>query len=150
MVGDGVNDARALKRAHVGVAMRSGSSVTRDVADIVLLDDSFATLAPARTEGRRIIAGVGSSMYLFLARVATQMLVILTVTLLGLGFPYTPTQVGLTLFTVGLPDLLPDDVGAARRRRRRTCWSRSPGSCSRSACSPPASRPPSTPTSTGW
>jgi cation-transporting ATPase E len=83
--------------------MRSGSSVTRDVADIVLLDDSFATLPPARTEGRRIIAGVGNSMYLFLARVATQMLVILTVTLLGLGFPYTPTQVGLTLFTVGLP-----------------------------------------------
>ncbi|MEU4240686.1 HAD-IC family P-type ATPase [Actinoplanes sp. NPDC026619] len=103
MIGDGVNDARALKGAQVGVAMRSGSAVTRDVADIVLVDDSFAALPPAQREGRRIINGIGLSLHVFLARVASQGLVILTVTMLGLGFPYSPTQVGLTLFTVGVP-----------------------------------------------
>src|SRR3954464_6534292 len=98
--------------------MKSGSAVTRDVADIVLTDDSFAALLPAQQEGRRITNGISTSMYVFLARVASQGLVILTVTMLGLGFPYSPAQVGLTLLTVGVPDVLPDRLGAHHPLRR--------------------------------
>ncbi|HEY0403891.1 MAG TPA: haloacid dehalogenase, partial [Blastococcus sp.] len=91
--------------AQVGVAMRSGSAVTRDIADIVLVDDSLGALLPARRQGRRIINGIATSTQVFLARVATQGLVIIAITMLGLGFPYSPAQGGLTLFSVGLPTL---------------------------------------------
>ena len=103
MMGDGVNDALSLKKAKLGIAMQSGSSVTRNVADMALLGDSFAALRPAFTEGKRIVSGLSSSMYLFLARVATSTLIIIAISIIGLGFPYEPAQVALTLFTVGLP-----------------------------------------------
>ena len=71
----------------------------------MLVDDSFAALISAQLEGRRIINGTAVSLHVFLARVATQGAVILAVTMPGLGFPYSPTQVGLTLLTVGVPTL---------------------------------------------
>ncbi|MFC4066241.1 HAD-IC family P-type ATPase [Actinoplanes subglobosus] len=106
MIGDGVNDIPSLKKAHVGIALGSGNSVACDAADVVLLDDSFAALSPAQRQGRRIVTGIATSMYLYLARVSTSILIILGVAILGLGFPYEPAQAALVLFTVGLPTML--------------------------------------------
>jgi cation-transporting ATPase E len=103
MIGDGVNDVLSLKKASLGIAMQSGSAATRNVADMVLLNDSFAALPPAFHEGRRIIGGLISALYLFLTRVTTTTLIIIAVTMLGLSFPFDPAQVALTTFTVGIP-----------------------------------------------
>jgi cation-transporting ATPase E len=103
MMGDGVNDVLSLKKASLGIAMQSGSSAARNVADMILLDDSFAALQPAFYEGRRIIGGMSRALYLFLSRVATTTLIIIAVTMVGLDFPFDPAQVALTGFTVGLP-----------------------------------------------
>lgn len=103
MMGDGVNDVLALKKASLGIAMQSGSTAARNVADMVLLNDSFAALRPAFQEGRRIIGGMSNALFLFLARVATTTLIIIGVTMVGLDFPFDPAQVALTTFTVGVP-----------------------------------------------
>lgn len=103
MMGDGLNDVLSLKKAKLGIAMQSGSSATRNVADIVLLNDSFAALPPAFQEGKRIVSGMASAMYLFLTRVATTTLIIIAISIVGLGFPFEPAHVALTIFTVGIP-----------------------------------------------
>jgi len=103
MLGDGVNDVLALKKASLGIAMQSGSNAARNVADMILLNDSFAVLRPAFNEGRRIVGGMSTALYLFLTRVATTTLIIIAVTMIGLDFPFDPAQVALTTFTVGVP-----------------------------------------------
>jgi len=103
MMGDGVNDVLSLKKAKVGVVMQSGSSATRNVADMVLLNDSFAALLPAFREGKRIISGMRSILALFLTRAFSAALLIIAITMVGLDFPFEPAQVALTTFTVGIP-----------------------------------------------
>ncbi len=103
MIGDGVNDILALKKAKLGIAMQSGSSATRNVADMVLLNDSYAALAPALTEGKRIISGLTNATYLLITRALTYAFVIIGVLMVGLDFPFEPAQAGITAITVGLP-----------------------------------------------
>lgn len=103
MMGDGVNDILSLKKAKVGVAMQSGSNATRNVADMVLLNDSFAALLPAFREGKRIFSGMRSILALFLTRAFSAALLIIAITMVGLDFPFEPAQVALTTFTVGIP-----------------------------------------------
>jgi len=105
MIGDGVNDVLSLKQANLGIAMQSGSQATRGVADLVLLHDSFAALPPAFREGQRIRNGMQDILKLFLARVASMMLLLISIAFIG-SFPFQPRQTSLlTLLTVGVPSL---------------------------------------------
>lgn len=98
MIGDGVNDLLSLKQADLGIAMESGSQVTRGIADIVLLNDSFAALPVAFAEGQRIRNGMENVLMLFLTRVLYLALLLLTIPMLG-AFPFAPKQKSLVTFT---------------------------------------------------
>jgi cation-transporting ATPase E len=106
MIGDGINDILALKKADVGVAMQSGSQATRGVADIVLLDDAFAALPVAFREGQRIVKGMEDVVRLLLTRTIYVLLLVITTQLMGVAFPVTPKHNSiLALLTVGIPIL---------------------------------------------
>ena len=103
MIGDGVNDVLSLKQANLGVAMQSGSQATRSVADIVLMEDSFASLAPAVLEGQRIVNGMTDILRLYLARISTMGLLIVSSLVIGF-FPLALRQGSLiVLLSVGIP-----------------------------------------------
>jgi cation-transporting ATPase E len=106
MIGDGVNDVLSLKKAQIGVAMESGSAATRGVADIVLLNDSFAALPAAFMEGQRILNGMQNIIHLFLTRAFYAAIIILGTAVIVEAnlFPFIPKHASLiTLVTVGFP-----------------------------------------------
>jgi len=106
MIGDGVNDVLSLKKANLGVAMQSGTQAARSVADIVLMHDSFAALAPAVAEGQRIVNGMQDILKLFLARIATMALVIFSALVIGV-FPINLRHASiLTFLVVGAPGVM--------------------------------------------
>ncbi|SDH44534.1 cation-transporting ATPase E [Sinosporangium album] len=104
MTGDGVNDVLALKDADLGVAMGSGSGATKAVAQVVLLDDSFATLPHVVGEGRRVLANIERVSNLFLTKTFYAIVLSLLTGVVGLAFPFAPRHSTLVnAFTIGIP-----------------------------------------------
>ena len=104
MTGDGVNDALALKKADLGIAMASGSSATRSVAEVVLLDNQFAHLPAVLGEGRRVVANIERVANLFIIKNVYTTILALAVTALGLVYPFLPAQMTLIgALSIGIP-----------------------------------------------
>jgi magnesium-transporting ATPase (P-type) len=117
MTGDGVNDVLALKDADIGIAMGSGSSATRAVAQLVLLDSTFDPLPSVVGEGRRVLGNIERTSNLYVTKTVYAFLIALAVGVVGVEFPFLPRQLTLIgALTIGIPSfflaLAPNDERA--------------------------------------